>query len=798
MSIDAHKPAFGGEENASMAFGNTQEMLIKLRADTGDARRELNETKGVVAGLGGAAGPAAGALASLANPITLAAAAATALATAGVAAASALYNLTQRSADYAGAVFDVQEKTGLSAAALSALKVNAELAGSTLENVGNGAAKFAKTIGEAAGGSEKAQKILADLGVTSYDLETALGQAVSTINDAEAGTDQLSLAMKAFGKTGGDLIGTIKQMGGDLKGATAEAEKLGLVMSEKDLAAADAFGDSLALLGNQAKVAGVAFTSQLMPIVAKYFGMASKWIGENRELIRTWGTYVASVVANLARGIAVSVNFIIDNANALRAVLATITFGISELVIQAAKLLGMYYKAKGLRSDGDAQEGAGGSGISIASLIPSGSSGSPKAGGGGGGDPAAEAEKRRKAEVDAAQKSVNDTLEVYRVGYDKRQAMLESLLSRGEILEIEKVRDTARIRLEALMDERRLLEDRVLNNQKLNLSDGERLDILRRIKILQLQADIEKLKAGVEINAQVQKEIEKKERLLELERTRRREARDERKRLDAIESADKNASRDAAARDRNYGGLSVLGDSALSVRNDVGNLKETISPMVTIAQMAGQAFQSLAQGVGQVVQNLVLMGNAGPQAMRKLVASVLASTAAQAATLAIMETAYAIAALTPWGRALYGNPVNHFKAAALFASVALGTGVAGRAIAGNSFQSGSGGGAAGGGGGAESAGNRPGLVFTERFGGFVQEQQSFMAKATDRMNLVVGRVSDVLDKFSDKFLPVAPDTVLMAAAGTSSGQAALLSGLTDGLIADGSMATNIKRAMGDY
>jgi hypothetical protein len=94
--------------------------------------------------------------------------------------------------------------------------------------------------------------------------------------------------------------------------------------------------------------------------------------------------------------------------------------------------------------------------------------------------------------------------------------------------------------------------------------------------------------------------------------------------------------------------------------------------------------------------------------MKKLVASVLAGVAAQAAVLAIFELAKGFAAL-------FFNPAEaaaHFKAAALFGVVALGAGLAGRAIAGDSFQRQSGAansasvGSSGGGGGGSSSSNQ--------------------------------------------------------------------------------------------
>lgn len=131
---------------------------------------------------------------------------------------------------------------------------------------------------------------------------------------------------------------------------------------------------------------------------------------------------------------------------------------------------------------------------------------------------------------------------------------------------------------------------------------------------------------------------------------------------------------------------------------ETGQLKELENGIQSFQDMAvvafsavGAAVNGLAQGIGGLVQNWVLMGNTGPNAMRKMVASVLAGVAAQAAVQAIMFTAYGIAALTPWGAAIYGPASQWFIAAALMASIATVTGLAGRAVAGNVFQTGAGG-----------------------------------------------------------------------------------------------------------
>lgn len=119
-------------------------------------------------------------------------------------------------------------------------------------------------------------------------------------------------------------------------------------------------------------------------------------------------------------------------------------------------------------------------------------------------------------------------------------------------------------------------------------------------------------------------------------------------------------------------------------------LRNGVQEFADVARVAfsavGAVVNQLASGIGNLVQNFVLLGSNGPNAFRKLVASVLAGVAAQAATLAIMELAYGIAALTPWGAAVYGPAPFHFKSAALFGSIATVAGFAGRGVAGGLFQ----------------------------------------------------------------------------------------------------------------
>ncbi len=141
----------------------------------------------------------------------------------------------------------------------------------------------------------------------------------------------------------------------------------------------------------------------------------------------------------------------------------------------------------------------------------------------------------------------------------------------------------------------------------------------------------------------------------------------------------KKGRRQSAAADNNFG------------LPDAPKIKETETAMQGITRALGEvkaigqeAFGQLAQGAGQMLSNWILLGDAGPQALRKMTAQILASLSAQAAVEAIMETARGLAALA--NPLLAWTAPGHFAAAAVFASVAGVAAIAGRGLAGDLFK----------------------------------------------------------------------------------------------------------------
>lgn len=787
-----------------MALGESIGVLFRVKADTDQAKQELKGLEGAIGGLGGG-------MAALANPATIALQVITAVGAAAVTAAVGMYRLTLSSAEYAGAVFDIKEKTGLSAAALSTLKVNADNAGSSLEQVGNGAARFAKTLNDARSGNDKAVETLKELGVTTYDLEEALAQATKTIYDAEAGTEQLALAQKAFGKSGGELIGTIKQMGGDLKAATKEAQRLGTVMSEQDLAAADALGDAMGLLAAQARVAGVAFTSGLMPILTRFFTAASEWYARNQAEVRQWGSTIAYVVESFGRGMVATFQFIQQNALVLRSVLAGLTFGISEMVIKATQLIGKYIDAKRIKAGGfnqgegsGAKSGVEGSGEVLAlPAITGGGGGGSKSGGGGGGasgpSPYDVARKNVQNEISLIRQAVSEAISenerLFAEGARTEQDYLSAkygyalLETQEEIKLTEKLLSVARLSAEDRAEiERNLSELRSKLREKEN---QEATDKAKR------EADaLDQAAGNIAALEKLQFDAAQKEKKLQEDAAKREEEISGRKQKKFLEQQLERQQRLRALREeeesRSLAGMLRSSGSGVfgnikDVFDDKGNVVSkglgTIgSALQSLKAIGVDAFSSLASGFGQLVSNWILYGNAGAGGMKKLTASILAQVSATATTYAIMCLAAAALATTVWGAALLGGtPAQFLQAAALFGAVAVGTAVAGRAVAGDSFSQTT---AGGGGTPQNDPANQQNNYSSGQFGGFGQ-----------RLNQTLAQVEETTNRLATKIASFRPGEVL--GMGAAENPNAISDSLLGGLSDNPRLTGGLKRAMGD-
>lgn len=165
---------------------------------------------------------------------------------------------------------------------------------------------------------------------------------------------------------------------------------------------------------------------------------------------------------------------------------------------------------------------------------------------------------------------------------------------------------------------------------------------------------------------------------------------------DARFNADRKANRDQANRDQalldptSNASLFGVSDESLGKLDAFGALFESSLAKASASagnfkSIVGGALSSVSSGLQNMITAMILTGEAGPQAFKKLAAGVIASVAAQSAIKAIFELAEGFAALA---RSFFGDPragaeaAMHFKAAAIYGIIAGVAGAAGAALSG--------------------------------------------------------------------------------------------------------------------
>jgi len=260
--------------------------------------------------------------------------------------------------------------------------------------------------------------------------------------------------------------------------------------------------------------------------------------------------------------------------------------------------------------------------------------------------------RRMADEMIAGEQHVSDQrLTIRQKEADIALVMIETMVAAGEMTEIEAIRRVGELRVGMLEAERKELEEQIPTEENIQRLEEIRLELeLQHVKNKQAELDYEK---------KITEEIEKQLRGLE-----------------------KKNQRPGTMKKRTGPGE---GTSFLDeLYNATGQIQDMGDVWSQVGQMGTDIFMQLGQAIGSVVEQYVMLGEVSGEQLRRMVAQTLASVAAQAATYAIFHVAMGIAALTPWGAAMYGPAPLHFKAAAVWGAIAVGTALAGRAIAGDS------------------------------------------------------------------------------------------------------------------
>lgn len=686
-----------------MGLGDSAGMLFKIKADNSDAVRGLKETREGIHGVDQSAGGLSGTLSTLESafggsisgasgltstmgPVGAAIGVVTTLVTGQIAAFQKLFSLSNEAAEYGSKIYDAQQKTGLTADTLQALEHAADQSGSSFENITGSVSKFNVLLGEANDGNEKARATLEKYGITATDTNGALEQAVKTIAEMTTVDQQAAAAKALFKDRTGEILPVIKSFRGDLPGLINELREMGLLIGDENTAAADKFGDQMDTLKAQLAAIGRTIGFQVMPVFLKMAQDISGWLAQNQATIRTWAGTIRAVLDGL----------IIQwrlYARVVEIGLLAAQGKFVEAGLKAAEPLS-------LSTSAPERNFASGSGAAA-----------PRSPGNIDDDKPSRAGRKSNADDEAAKAK----REQERLFNERLQAIQES--NRREIAEMAAKNDVLLatyknyLREQGLADEQALEYQQNLTNTFLNFKRAklqEELDFVKGNAKEEARVQSEIVVSNAEIEEEIQKQKAETADAIEKQLQRQNDlwlaqkehieeaARGAAKLTDEIRKAAEELDKMQEAGDPgSLGGTGKEGaktpgifagwtaswkEFAKTIGEEAGGIGDVLT---SLAGMVEGAFVNVAQALGQVIQQWVLYGETGPSVMRKILASALATIAAEAAVRAIYAAAYGFLMLAVGD---FYSATQAFIAAGVFAAIAGTAAIAGRAVAGDAFK----------------------------------------------------------------------------------------------------------------
>lgn len=208
--------------------------------------------------------------------------------------------------EYAGALQDASDNTGMAMGVMQQYQAAFMAGGVAAEDFTGAVTKLNKGMAEASAGKDKTLAAL--FTKLRIPLRDARGQirnvadVLPELSDAfEKNTNpavRARIAMELFGKSGAKLLAVLGKGGKSMAEARAEAQRLGAVLSDlaiqgpvidkfgKRAGGLDDLGDSLGMLGQQARVQIAEAFGKAAPALNLATQSLQEWIAANKDLIQ--------------------------------------------------------------------------------------------------------------------------------------------------------------------------------------------------------------------------------------------------------------------------------------------------------------------------------------------------------------------------------------------------------------------------------------------------------------------------------------------------------------------------------
>lgn len=263
-----------------------------------------------------------------------------AAAIAAAALAAAIIGAVAATVEAGSAATDGAARTGLSTEAYQELAYAAQQCGVPMELLEASLGKVTAMAGKAANGDKEAAKAFEALGISVTDANGKVKSSEQLFNETTAAlaaiedpAKRAAAAQALYGESAAKLMPLLSQGTEGIEAMRAEAELLGIVLSDEDVAAADAFGDSMDMLTGI--VRGLAFDigTALLPFLQRLVDGFKEWYLANRELIGKGLTILSTLLGAIVRviGSVISVvNDLVDSTigwdNVFKLIIAAVGF----------------------------------------------------------------------------------------------------------------------------------------------------------------------------------------------------------------------------------------------------------------------------------------------------------------------------------------------------------------------------------------------------------------------------------------------------------------------------------------
>jgi hypothetical protein len=193
--------------------------------------------------------------------------------------------------DFGVEIGKLHQQTGISTESLSVLKYAASQTGVEFETLTKGFKKLALQVYEADGGSQKAIKSFADLGITQRqladqgnDMYGVMALVADKFKELPAGIEKSAIASEIFGARMGSQMIPVLNLGSEgIIRMRNEAESLGIVLDEAGIAKLEELHRSVDQMQTSLEGLALTFTSALAPAI----GEAAKQLTQFINAMRT-------------------------------------------------------------------------------------------------------------------------------------------------------------------------------------------------------------------------------------------------------------------------------------------------------------------------------------------------------------------------------------------------------------------------------------------------------------------------------------------------------------------------------